>query len=581
MFYRGSIRRLDGALDALCREIERCTLTVTPEMLANRQIDELREQSSQLKEFTGQLAFNLGQALERALQKAMPDVMTKAMSPVEERLESLSRNMAREFGSVVSENAGAEIRETSNALLSVKNALLEASRHVEGSGSGLSNQIAEATGDLRAAAKAITEGMNNITKAVRADVDKTRDTLDAQLHAATEGLHNAVQAIRESLDDVGGKMRSSTEEAGFLFSKQIADAVTRIETGTQANAKAIHQALTQLRDTTTTTTGTITGQTNAMVVSMRESAEQMARGVAEITAQIRQRSQEGMAGLTERLVKAAEAMQEASNRNSDRIGEAVGRIIAAGSQAEAGVGKATALVAKTMETQGAEAAAMVVSGAGQILGQFKEGVEDLEGSITRLWERLDKVTATMGVVESKIGQHAQTLDGVNRTAKETEGSLSAAARAMVEAGQPLNQATLALKANIESSARSVEGAVRALEGTQRQSGAISKELTNTLSELQTIWNRHSTRFDKADENLGAAVIKIMDIVDKNTARLKDRVETIDSALAGSVNQLAGNVEELQLAAREFHEGIKAFSQAAQAQRRVTPETRQPRANGAG
>ena len=253
---------------------------------------------------------------------------------------------------------------------------------------------------------------------------------------------------------------------------------------------------------TTTSTGTITGQTNALVTSMRESAEKMARGVAEITEQIRQRSQQGMDGLTDRLVKAAEAMQEASGRNSDRIGEAVGRIITAGSQAEAGVGKATALVAKTMETQGAEAAAKVVSGAGQVLGQFKEGVEDLKGSITQLWERLNKVTSAMGTVESKIGQHAQTLDDVNRTAKQTEGSLSAAARAMVDAGQPLNQATLALKTNIESSARSVEAAVRALEETQRQSGAVSKELTHTLSELQTIWNLHSTRFDKADENLG-------------------------------------------------------------------------------
>ena len=507
--------------------------------------------------------------------------MTKAMSPVEAKLESLSKNMAKEFGSVVSDHAGAEIRETSNALLSVKNALLEASRHVEGSGSGLSNKIADAAGDLREAAKAITEGMNGITKAVRADVDKTRDTLDAQLQAATLGLQNAAQAIRASLDDAGGKMRSSTEEAGFLFSKQIADAVTRIEASTQANAEAIKQALTQLGDMTTTTGGTLTGQTNAMVTSMRESAEQMARAFAEIAAQIRQRSQEGMDGLTERLVKAADAMQEASKLNSDLIGEAVGRIIAAGSQAEAGVGKVTALVAKTMETQGAEAAAKVVSGAGQVLGQFKEGVEDLESSITQLRERLDKVTAAMGTVESKIGQHAQTLDGVNRTAKQTEGSLSAAARAMVEAGQPLNQATLALRTNIESSARSVEGAVRALEETQRQSGTISKELTNTLSELQTIWNRHSTRFDKADENLGSAVIKIMDIVDKNTVRLNEQVKAIDSSLAGSVSQLAGNVEELQLAAREFHEGIKTFSQVAQAQRRVTADTRQPPANGAG
>ena len=73
----------------------------------------------------------------------------------------------------------------------------------------------------------------------------------------------------------------------------------------------------------------------------------------------------------------------------------------------------------------------------------------------------------------------------------------------------------------------------------------------------------------------------MDIVDKNTARLNEQVKAIDSGLAGSANQFAGNVEQLRLAAEEFNEGIKAFSQASQAQSRVTADMRQPRANGAG
>ena len=46
MFYRGSMRSLEGTLDAFCREIERCTLTITPEVLAYRQIEELEKQSS-------------------------------------------------------------------------------------------------------------------------------------------------------------------------------------------------------------------------------------------------------------------------------------------------------------------------------------------------------------------------------------------------------------------------------------------------------------------------------------------------------------------------------------------------------
>lgn len=93
MFYRHRLRRLDGALDALCREIERCTRTVTPELIADRQLDELREQSAQLKEFTGQLAFNLGAALEDAMNKAMSGVITNAMSPLGNGVTDISNSI--------------------------------------------------------------------------------------------------------------------------------------------------------------------------------------------------------------------------------------------------------------------------------------------------------------------------------------------------------------------------------------------------------------------------------------------------------------------------------------------------------
>ncbi|MBF0436002.1 MAG: anti-phage defense protein ZorA [Magnetococcales bacterium] len=548
MVYRFSVRWLDKRLNALCREIERCTRTVTTEMLANRQLNELREQSTQLKEFTGQLAFNLGKALEEALRNAMPGVMHEAMLPVSEKLDSVTQNisnmnesaiqtMTQEFGSVVSANAGSEIRGASEALISVKDALLETSKAVAGSGSGLSGQIAEAAGDLRAAAKAITEGMSGITASVRNDVDKTRDTLDAQLRAATDGLTQVAEIIRGSLADAGGVMRNSTHEAGTLFAQQIADAVARVETGTQANANAIQEALGQLRDVTMNATGAMTTRTQTVVQTMRETSEQMAQSVAAITGQIRQGAVDGVAGLTERLVKAAEAMQEASHRNSDHIGEAVERIIAAGSQAETGVG---------------QAAAKVVSSTDQVLTRFQESI--------------GKVRATMDAVEGKIGLHAQALDGVNRAARETEGSLSTAARALVDAGQPLKQATQTLREAIDNSTRSIETTVKALDETHRQSTTLSKELSGTLQELQTIWNRHANRFDKADENLGNALIKIKDISDKNTTILEEQVQKIDGALAQTVNIFAGNIEELNEIATELTEATKSLKEATTASR---------------
>ena len=601
MLQRVLLRLLDGKLDALCKEIEHYTLTVTPEMIAVQQLDELREQSSQLKEFTGQLAFNLGKALEDALNNAMPGVITTAMSPlgtgvtditnsirelhqtipvvmgnvmspIENSLNSLTQNSSK-FSSVVSERAGAEIKVASNELATVAMALKEASAHITGSSNGLSGQIAEAASDLRTAAKAITVGISGITDNVRADVDRTRNSLEEQLQAATQGLSNAAAVIRASLADVGGKMRSTTEEAGATFAKQISAAVARIENGTQANTVAVQQALAQLQSMTSTATGSMAAETKSVVAVMRATAEHMAKAVAEITTKIQRGSEEGVAGLTERLVKASEAMQDASNHNSERIGQAVERIIAAGNQAEAGVDGAAKRVAQTMEVQGKQAAALVVSGADQVLTDFKESLDNLGGSIDVLWERLNKITAAMGIIEDRIGSHIQALDGVNRAAKATENSLSASAVTIAEAGRPLNQATQALKASIDDSSHAVAVTAQTLEETHQHSIALAKEMSKTLTELQDIWSEHANRFEKADVSLGIAAQKILDIVDLNTTRLDTYVQDMDSSLSSVVSQFAGNIEELNETAKEFHETTRAFSEFRQSLEKIA--NRQP------
>ena len=374
-----------------------------------------------------------------------------------------------------------------------------------------------------------------------------------------QAVERIINAGSSSMDDAGSKLRSTTEEAGAVFSKQIADSVARIENGTQANTTAVHQALAQLRDMTTSATGSMATETNNVVAAMRVTAEQMAGAVAEITSRIRRDSEEGVGGLTERLIKAAEAMQEASNRNSERIEQAVERIIAAGNQAEAGVGKAAEQVANTLVSKGKEAAAQVVSGADQVMLDFKSSVDDLGDRIENLWRRLDKVSLAMEEVENRISLHAQALDGVNRVAKETESSMSAAAMKLIEAGQPLNQATFALKESIDGSSRNVEATTQALGETLRQSTALSEEIMSTLEEFQDIWGRHASRFDNADENLGRAVEKIMNIVDWNTTKLDEQVKAMDSGLAQAVGTLAGNIEELEETAREFHEVAQIFS----------------------
>ena len=81
-FQRKWTARLEHKFQELCRELERCTIIVTPEQLANRQHHELSTQSELLRELPLQLGPELGRALEQALTTALPGVLEQALAPL-------------------------------------------------------------------------------------------------------------------------------------------------------------------------------------------------------------------------------------------------------------------------------------------------------------------------------------------------------------------------------------------------------------------------------------------------------------------------------------------------------------------
>lgn len=560
--YRVATRWLEAQFDRLCREIERCTLTVTPELLSHRQYEELREQSAQLKEFTGQLAFNLGKALEDALLAAMPPIMTSAMQPIAHQIGTMASNisgmnenalktMAEEFGSVISANAGSEMRAVTETLKQIQASLTQTSEMVSGSGSGLSSQIADAAADLRAAASAVTEGIRGMTEAAQSDVSRTRQTLEDQLLTASQGLTRAAGVIKETLSDVGTKMTSATHDAGTAFANQIADAVSRIEASSARNAEAIQQVVDQLKAVATEATGTLSSETATAVQAMRGAAEQMANAVATVTDQLRKGSQEGVADLTGKFLSAAEAMQRASKENADRISQAVERIVAAGGQAQQGVNQAMEQVGQALDQHGKAAAAQVVSGAEKVLEEFGGGIDDLLDGVEQLTKALDGV-------ETRINAHIQALENVNRSTRDTEGAISGTARALREAAQPLTQAGQAMSQAMANVAQTVDSSTKGLAETQRQGALMSAELRATFDELQRVWNRHESRFDQADEKLAKIVDQVINLLNANATNLQEHVGQIDSALADTVNMMAGNIEELTDAAAEFARATKSL-----------------------
>ena len=584
---RDGARMVNSRFDELNRQIERVTQTVTTESLSNRMVGEIQKQSSHMADFTTQFRFNVTEALADALTRSMPPVMTgsvsdalsermpkvmsDAMEPVISTLEGMTnrltsmnedaiRQMTGDFGSAVSQSAGAEIKAVAETL------------------SAMPAQIAGAATEMRNAAQALTEGMSRITDNAERNVDDTRRKLDAQLEAAVQGLSDAARAIRESMEQVGQNMRSSSEQAGSAFGNEIAEAVRRIERSTENNAVALDLAVEKLSGATRSMTADMSSETTKAMQSLRETVELMARSVTDVSGNMTRGVSESANDVTERFLSAAMAMQEAVNRNSEQVGKAVeaivtasktaekgvgdaaeavgetlsakGReaagevgklveaIVSASRAAEKGVGDAAGAIGETLSSKGREAAAQVVDGSAEVLNQFK-------GTVDRLWQRVDELSVTLNTVASRIGTHATALEGTTRAARDTETAMSGAARTLVNATEPFSRTTESLAVSMRAVSTGVDTAVRALGESRQETKQLAENLKQTVVELQRVWTAHAGRFDGVDNAVKTIFERIIANTEEHAQHLVKYVGGIDKHVESIVTTLGNNIGELR------------------------------------
>jgi hypothetical protein len=164
--YRFGIARAQRAFETLCNEIERGMVILTAETIAQRQLEEVTQQGVQLREFNGQLAFTIGQGVEKALMAAMPQIMQSAMEPVALHLREATGNlgkmtesgfesMTKDFGKVLTDSAGQELRAVAQTITTTSEAL-----------NGMSGRIERATSGFEGAIKDMRESADLLAKRV-------------------------------------------------------------------------------------------------------------------------------------------------------------------------------------------------------------------------------------------------------------------------------------------------------------------------------------------------------------------------------------------------------------------------------
>ncbi len=578
-FQREWTARLERKFQELCRELERCTIIVTPEQLANRQHHELTTQSELLRELPHQAAPEFGRALEAALAAALPAMLEQALAPVVDKLDETGRAivnarqaplhaMAQEFSATVAASAGREIKAVAETLSGLPLQIAAAAETL----TALPERMSAVTDDLQRTLEALSRGM----AAFQARIAPPDPPADPLAEALAREIGQALDGLRAGLAALAAR-----PEAGSAAASELSHAAARIEAALHGNATAIAALLEGLRGHAAENgrvlaavaengrvladaaengrvlaaaaengrvlaaaaengRAALADDTARALAALTEAAGRLGASLETALRQGQERSERSAAEIAGRFLDAAEAARAAAGEQSARLEDALAKIAAAGMRA----GHEAEAAAETLDRRARDAAGQIAEDSRQALGRFGESADQLS-------HRIDALGRAMAAIESRIAGHAAALEGVNRAARETETALEASARAVATAAAPLARSGEAIALTTQALARSVETTAETLRESQHQGQSLATDLRETLNRLQTVWTRHENRFADTDESLARILTSIIEHVDAHGGALRDHVVKIDTHLAQTVNNLAGNVEALQQTTEEI------------------------------
>ena len=481
IFDRKCRAKLDNAFDELCSELERCSVTITPEFLADRQYQVLVEIARRLNGISAgvdRITLPVPGTIIEPAPPLPPADVTAALGRLESSFASGISALAE---ALRQPKPGPDLLPTPMTTIAPNTEAYQ--RETLAVIAALGDRIEAAAGRIESV---IDSGTRNITATILKAVDGNLASL------LTKAVESGVSAARLPAPATVGGGEEQTLSA---------DALLRIEAGVQDSATALT---------------TITGQ----VAMFGEDVGQLKRDLSALVHQL----SEAMRGNTETM---AGFMKDQLVQLSERD-QCVG----------ADLGVATREAEEELGRAGARVAEQVADGSSQLLARVGAVIESLGHPIERL-------TRTMDSIESRIGAHLSAFEQLTKSVRDSEGAvvgsvnaLRAASVPLIKVGDSLSEAMTAMVGGVDSAARSVSE-------SQQAGHRLAEELRSTLETLKVVWTQHETRFNDVDQSVTRILSTIIGHAEAHGEALRNHVVAIDTHLAHTVNTLAANIDSLQ------------------------------------
>lgn len=516
----------------------------TEEEIAEKQKDELEQQTAALKSFSTDLANDIKSAMADGRQelirelhsatKAFSSAITEQLEPtfnnLNTALEELQRQkeesstdaiqqLVEEFQESLSGSATAQMEALAETVSKASESLITLPEQLGHIMVGVQEQVNQTHGLLSKTSQSQTEQMKNMMEGMLRAFQEAIDTHQAGLSATTDSVNEEMKQIANEIQDL---LKSAADRTDAQLAQRMAD----IETTSAQSLQTLQTTITDLQQVLTQTAARTTEESSVMTTRMRELLESSVNRTNEQLAQRMVDMKNVSAQSIQMLQATIEELQESIASTASQVTN----------NSEAVTNRMNQLVDQSASHLEGIFQTGKIS-VGELLKQQADQIKEVNAHMDTSQEILEKGREMLEQMETGLTS-AHKLIATTRTLSD---QLVTAANTLEDGGERLMEASDAFSEETSEYLTANRETIEQFQSMQLQ----SQQLLNSFStRFETIDAGLKSIFEEIEEGLTGYSTTARDSINTYLNDFSDQLTQASTALAGSVSALGDSVEEL-------------------------------------
>lgn len=527
----------------------------TEEEIAEKQKDELEQQTAALKSFSTDLANDIKSAMADGRQEligelhsvtaAFSNAITEQLEPtfnnLNTALEELRRQkeesstdaverLVEEFQKSLSGTATAQMEALAETVSKASESLITLPQQLTGMMTDVQEQVNQTRQLLSETSQDQTGQMKKMMSEMIIASQNAINTHQAGLAATTD-------SVNEEMNQITTNIRNLLESAANRADEQLAQRIEDMETASTQSIQALQTAITELQQAFTATASQTTEESSDMITRMRDllesAANQAEDRLVKRTADIEAISDQSIKTLETAIIELQQALATTVDQQQQAVHNITSRTVDASTEATNQMGQLVEQSANRLEKifQTGENSVSI------LLQKQGEQIEAVNAQLANSQETLTKGSEILKHIDASV----TTIHQIIETTRSLSGQLMVGADRLERAGQNLTQASG------DFNEQNAKYLVANQETTRQIQTALehSKQLLNDFAQrFKTINEGLDSIFAEIEGGLNTYATTTRESINKYLSEFSDQLTQTSAALAGSVEVLTDSVEEL-------------------------------------